>query len=300
VRRLTGALLVAVGLASSGLTSRQAPAASQQTFRSRVNTVAVHATVKGSDGRFVPDLERDAFEILDDGRPTDIVLFSNDPQPIRVAIMLDMSQGSSWGRFDLRAAILAFVDGLQPTDRVSLGSFGLEIAVGANLTNETAEIARVFDEELWKGGGTPLWEAIRAAVGALAAEPGRRVVLVQTDGRDSGGLPGFHGGRSGAERQALTNDAMVYAVLFENNRDHEIDGDLVSLTEAVGGGHLVVRIGSDERAAMASLAEELRHQYLIGFVPAALDGKVHRVEVRMKDRRLKATARKNYLARTTS
>jgi VWFA-related protein len=273
--------------------------AAPQTFRSGVNTVAVYATVRDDAGRFVPDLPREAFEILDDGRPTEVALFSNDPQPLSVAIMLQMSQSASWGTIDLGGAVLAFVDALQPADRVSLGSFGLEIVVGANLTSDRAEIARVLDEEMWKGGGSPLWEALRAAMSSLATEPGRRVVLVNTYGLDSGGLPGFDGGRSGAERQALAEECMVYAVLFENNRDHDIHGDLVSLTEAVGGGHLVVRRGTDPNAAMARLAEELRHQYLLAFVPAALDGKVHRLEVRMKDRRLKATARKNYLARTS-
>jgi VWFA-related protein len=272
--------------------------AARQTFRSGIDTVAVYATVSDSNGRFVPDLPRDAFDVLDDGRPAKVVLFSNDPQPLSVAIMLHMSQGASWGAADLRRAILAFADALRPDDRVSLGSFGLEIAVGANLTNDRAEIARVLDEEMWKGGGSPLWQAIRAAMRSLAKEPGRRVVLVNSRGLDSGGLPGFEGGRSGAERQALAEECMVYAVLFENNRDHEISDDLVSLTEAVGGGHMVVPQGSDAPAAMAGLAEELRHQYLLGFVPSTLDGEVHRLEVRMKDKRFKAAARRNYLART--
>jgi VWFA-related protein len=276
------------------------PAEVPQVFRADVNAVAVHVTVRDADGRFVPGLTRDAFEILDDGRPTEVVQFSSDPQPLSVAVMLDMSQGSSWGQIDLRSAVLAFADSLKPVDRMSLGSFGLEIAVGANLTNDRGEIARVLDEEMWKGGGTPLWQAIRAATGSLGDESGRRVVLVVTDGRDSGGLPGFEGGRSGAERQALADETMVYAVLFENNRDHEIDGGLLNLTEIVGGGHLVVPQRSDATSVMARLPEELRHQYLLGFVPAALDGQVHRLEVRMNDRRLKATARKNYLSRSAS
>jgi Ca-activated chloride channel homolog len=301
-RATTG--LVSVGLAAGltcvGLAQFRSPTQKPQTFRSGVNTVAVYATVKDAAGRFVPDLDREAFEILDDGRPTEIVLFSNDPQPLSVAIMLHMSQGASWGEVDLRRAIVSFVDSLQPADRVSLGSFGLEIAVGANLTNDRGEIARVFAEEMWKGGGSPLWAAIRAASGSLAKEPGRRVVLINTAGRDSGGLPGFAGGRSGAERQALTDECMVYAVLFENNRDHEIESDLVALTEAVGGGHLVVPRGSDAATTMAKLAEELRHQYLLGFVPGTLDGKVHRLEVRLKNGRLRAAARRSYLARTAS
>ena len=181
---------------------------------------------------------------------------------------------------------------------MSLGSFGLEIAVGATLTRDRSEIARVLEEEMWKGGGTPLWEAIRAAMTSVSSETGRRVVLVVTDGRDSGGLPGFEGGRSDAERQLIEQDGMVYAVLFENNRDHEQSGGMTSLAEATGGGHVMVPQGADPAPAMARIAEELRHQYLIGFTPRALDGQIHQLEVRVTGPGLKATARKSYRARS--
>ena len=67
-------------------------------FRSSVSTVAVYATVAESDGRLITDLERSDFTLLDNGAEVPIALFSNDPQPITVALMLDMS-GSMVRRF---------------------------------------------------------------------------------------------------------------------------------------------------------------------------------------------------------
>jgi VWFA-related protein len=286
--------LVVTGLASELRTQEQA------TFRSSVQTVVVHATVRNQDGQLVPDLTAEAFEVFEDGQRREVLQFSRDPQPLGVAMMLDMSQGASWGTAELRTAVLSFVEALRPVDRMRLGSFGLQIAVGANLTRDRAEIARVLDEEMWKGGGTPLWQAIRAATASVSTESGRRAVVVVTDGNDTGGLPGFAGGRSGAEQQAVEQECVVYAVLFENNRDHELAGGLVDLTEKSGGGAVVVPSGADVAPAMARIADELRHQYLLGFAPAALDGRTHRLEVRLTSPGLQATSRRTYVARPSS
>ena len=57
-------------------------AAQTPTFRTGVRTVPVYVTVQDDDGRLVPDLTQDAFRVLEDGRPVDIVAFSRDPQPL--------------------------------------------------------------------------------------------------------------------------------------------------------------------------------------------------------------------------
>jgi hypothetical protein len=97
-------------------------------FRSAAESVAIYVTMRDAAGHLVPDLEQDALEILEDGRPVPVTAFSRDPQPLNVAMMLDMSQGSSWRAANLRGAVLSFVDALRPVDRMSLGSVGLEIA----------------------------------------------------------------------------------------------------------------------------------------------------------------------------
>ena len=282
--------------------SLAAPAFAQQAaFRSGVETVGVYATVRDERGRLVPDLDANAFQLVEDGRPVDIAVFSRDPQPLSVAIMLDTSASmSGWGTSqDVPTSVRAFLDALHPADRASIGTFGLEIAVGANLTSDRAELTRVLDEEVWKGGGTPLWEAIRAAMRPLSREPGRRVVLVFTDGHDSGGLPGFDGGRSEAQGQALEDACMIYAVGFAAPFRETLPDGLVELAEATGGGQFVVPRGGELRATFQRVAEELRHQYLLGFVPVARDGKVHRLDIRMTRPGLRASARRSFLAPDT-
>src|SRR5438270_11834352 len=86
--------IAAIALAGAELVAQE------PTFRGAVRTVAVYATVTGADGRLVPDLPRDAFSILDNGRRQDLTLFANDVQPITVVILLD-SRGSMKSNFTL-------------------------------------------------------------------------------------------------------------------------------------------------------------------------------------------------------
>ena len=77
---------------------------SQPTFKSGARTVAVYATVSDKGGRLLPDLGRDVFEIKDNGKPQPITVFSNDPQPISVVVMLDRSGSmrGNWGSSSVR------------------------------------------------------------------------------------------------------------------------------------------------------------------------------------------------------
>jgi VWFA-related protein len=291
-RRHTLPLALAVALGAS-------IAAQTPTFRTGVRSVPVYVTVQDAGGRLVPDLTKDAFRVLEDGHPVDIALFSRDPQPLSVAIMIDTSQsvaGINARNPRLRDAILAFASALTPGDRASIGTFGMEIAVGANLTSDRRELARVLDEEVWMGGGTPLWQALVAAIASLADAPGRRVVLVITDGVDTGGLPGFRGGQSAVEIDASRTDCMIYAIKQGTRVRHDISADMEHVAENSGGGYVVLPSTGDPADAMARVADELRHQYLLGFVPLADDGRMHRLDVQMTRSGLTPRARRTYVA----
>src|SRR5436305_480828 len=159
--------------------------AQQPVFRGGARTVPVYATVHDQDGRLVSNLSKGDFVILDEGNPVPITTFSNDILPITVAVMLDMSVSMTGEHVRVREAALQFVDRLLPPDRVRIGTFGDEIALSPWLTGDKARLARVLREEVWPGGGTPLWSAMQAAMLSLATETGRRVVLTLSDGVDT-------------------------------------------------------------------------------------------------------------------
>jgi len=309
------------------------PATQQPTFRAGVRTVALYATVSDKEGRLVPDLPQDAFRILDDGRPAAITVFSNDVQPITVAIMLDMSNSMTGRVIRVRDSAERFIEAIAPGDRARLGTFGWEVAISPWLTDDKTVLRRVLHEELWPGGGTPLWRALLAAMTSLDAETGRRVVLVLTDGNDSDvtRLGTSRPTSKDVKRRAVRDAFTIYAIGMERAAGSDPTGgasrttsggiasgvvlgqfpknqpsggvysgglsdEIVEVVEETGGGHFELAREADLGDTFARVAEELRHQYLIGFSPAALDGKTHKLELRVTRPGCTARARKSYVA----
>ena len=95
------------------------------------------------------------------------------------------------------------------------------------------------------------------------------------------------------ERLALEREFMVYAIGMEGPG---LSGGLVRLADATGGGHFELKRNEDLAAAFTEVANELHHQYALGFTPVALDGRTHLLEVHLAPRGLTARARKSYLA----
>ena len=275
---------VAAALVVAGLQDRP-------TFRAASRTVDVYATVQGKDGRLVPDLAQADFRVFEDGRERPIAVFDNSPQPITVAVMIDMSNSMASQLPQIREAAEAFVAALWPADRVRIGSFGLETAISPLLTSDKAVLRRVLDEELWPGGPTPLWYAADIAMTSLEQESGRRVVLLFTDGDDSGLF--VPGNRGTTRRHAVFGGFMIYAVGLPRR---SLSDDIKALAEDTGGGHFVVRGDDDLSTTFARVVEELHHQYLLGFTTDSRDGKSHAIEVKTARSGAHVRARKSYVA----
>jgi Ca-activated chloride channel family protein len=272
-------LLIAAGL---GL------AAQDRQFRASVHMVAVYPLVSGADGRLVTDLKQHDFVVLDNGQPAEISIFSSDTQPITAALLLDMSSSMDSHVARVRTAALGFVQAIGSDDRVRVGSFGSEIALSPLLTGDKATLSRILREELWPGGSTPLWNALDAGMRSLAREPGRRTIVVVTDGVDTSTAT-----TAPAIDRAIAGLFMVYAIGLEGRG---LSPKMVGLIDQTGGGHFNLRRADDVGSAFARLVEELRQQYLVGFTPAVLDGKTHQLEVRVTRPGLRVQAPRQFVA----
>lgn len=311
--RTFGGVVVALLLAgTAGVAGPQQPV-----FEGAGDTVRAFVTVTDGDGRLVTSLTREDFEVLDRGRPQPITLFDSTPQPIQLVVMLDVS-GSMVGNLDLlRTAAEHLIASLAPGDRVRVGTFGREIAISPTFTSDPEALRAALPEAIAPDSPTPLWLAIDEALDAFeSASDARRVVLVLSDGRDSGSV-GF-GRRSSSQIQVIDEarerDAMIYAIGMRSRGPRGAGGGigpgglrsmlaadlpdpgLARVAEESGGGYLELRGDDDLGAAFAEVADELHRQYLIGFVPPERDGKVHRIEVRVGQRGLKPRTRRDYVA----
>jgi VWFA-related protein len=263
-------------------------AAQQATFRTSVHTVAVYPLVVGADGHIVTNLDQGDFTIIDNGAPAQISVFSTATQPVTAALMLDMSASMEDRLVRVRDAALGFVDAISPADRLRIGSFGSEIALSPMLTGDKTILARVLREELWPGGSTPLWNALDAGMRSLAGETGRRTIVVVTDGVDTSSAS-----QAAVATRAVGGLFMIYAIGLEGKG---LSPTLIDLIGQTGGGHFDLRRDDNLASAFARLAEELRHQYLVGFTPAMLDGKPHTLEVRVNRPGMRVQAPRQFVA----
>ncbi len=290
--------IVSAGLLLAGTAVLAASGQDQPIFKSAVRTVPIYATVVDSGGRLVPDLERGDFSILDNGKPADLSLFSNESQPFSAVVMLDTSASMTANLKLLNRAAEQFLLRLLPVDRAQVGAFNDKIQLSGTFTNNRDELIGALND-LYFGNPTRLNDGIAAGLDALKGLDGRRVVLVFTDGEDTSSRTGF---KTVLER-ARDEEVMVYSIGLESeyfNGQRVVKSrpsrDLRKISDETGGGYFELLKTADLAPTFTRVAQELRSQYLIGFAPAALDGKVHKLEVKVNRPGMTVRARKSYLA----
>ncbi len=315
---LSIALLIFVPAALAA-PSAEAP---QATFHAASRSVAVYVTVSDPTGSLVPDLTPDDFEIYDNGRKQTITVFDSGVQPITVVMMLDRS-GSMTPNFRLvRNAAEQFVGLLQPGDKARIGSFANRIQLDPRqFTSSQRDLIEILRTELQEPGPTPLWNAVNVGITSLLHQDGRRVVLVFTDGIDhpiGGNNISFHDVAKNAEEE----DVMVFAIglagreisgmrrggggglgalgLPAHDDEPVIDKGLPKIAAMTGGGYYELRSPGNLGLTFKRIADELHKQYALAFTPEKLDGKTHKIEVRLKRPSLVARARKTYVAKKDS
>lgn len=273
--------------------------AQQATFRSATRTVPIFATVTDAAGRLIPDLEREDFEIYDNGRKQDLTQFDRTVQPITVVVMLDTS-GSMTMHLDLlKQAATQFVIRLLPEDKARVGSFNDRNKIRITpdtFTSDRDELMRALREDLQFGNPTALWDATDRSMEALTDVTGRRVVLVFTDGGDNDSAR--------SQKDVLTraqhDEVMIYAIgLRAQVRGQGVtqpDRGLRKVADETGGGYFELRRTDELNATFTRVAQELHSQYVLGFAPQTLDGKVHTLDVRVTRPGLTSRARKSYIA----
>jgi Ca-activated chloride channel family protein len=248
----------------------------------------------------MPDLVQEDFEVLDNDKPQELLLFRNDPQPITVALLLDTSGSMTASIELLKKAAEQFLLRLLPDDKGVVGAFNDKIEIGSQFTSDRDSlISQVKDLDY--GNGTRLYDAIAEGMNMLNGIEGRRVVLVFTDGDDTSSRIG----RGTVLDRARTDEVMIYAIglqseFFDGVRTvrSKPDGGLRRLAEETGGGYFELKKTSDLGPTFSRVAQELHSQYALGFEAQQLDGKVHKLTVRMKQPGMTARARRSYVAAT--
>lgn len=286
----------AVPLVSFG----QPPARADDFFRAGVEIVQMAATVVDADGRLVGDLERDDFEIFEDGRRQSLTHFTRERVPLSVGVVLDVSQSMFGQRIDdARLALDQFLtDRLDVGDEVFISVFNHEPSIAVPWTVGPRELRNRLDHvRPW--GGTSIYDAMMNALPLFEARrhPRAAVVLI-SDGSDTGSLADVRDVR----RELRRNAAFVYAIAIDAPDTRAINDRvnpfaLREITTDSGGYTEVVRDSPELGPATARIAEELNHQYMLGYRPERpADGAYRSIRVRIAGRDHTVRTRRGYVA----
>jgi VWFA-related protein len=293
------------------------------TIKVDVNVVNILASVRDKKGALMPHLEKQDFNILEDGKPQTIKYFTRETDlPLTIGMLVDTS-GSQVNLIGIErnAASQFFSQVLGKKDEAFLLMFGEESELLQDYTNSI----RLLNEGLNQlrlsapvGGlgpgpvptvgqqrGTVLYDAVYlASAEKLKQEVGRKVIVVITDGVDEGSkLP-----IEEAIEAAQKSDAVIYSILYEDRGFYSGFGRLGfggggeaalhKMSDATGGHVFRVDNRHPLDEVFKELQDEMRTQYAIGYTPTneLRDGSYRKLDVKMVNKDLKAQARKGYYA----
>jgi len=287
--------------------------------RARVTLVEVYCTVRDGQGRYVTNLGKDDFTVLESGVPQEIAVFSADRKPVHLVLLFDASNSMARdGKLEIaQEAAIGFVDALEPGDTAALVTFN-DVP---SLLKEPTSDKKALEEAILSieaKGGTALYDAIMAAVDQVKGNEGRKAIILLSDGRDESvdGLgPGSITTFEESLEAILRSETAVYAIGTGENIQEERDyyhrrtvGEILgSLADRSGGRAWFVRKASKLKGAYRNVEDELRHQYTLAYYPPAEAPRTKRkdptgrdwrpIDVEVSRPRLRVTARSGYYAR---
>jgi Ca-activated chloride channel family protein len=266
------------------------------------NLVAVPATVVDARGIAITNLKLEDFELRVDGQPNTISEISRADTPVRMAMLFDNSGSLSESRdFEKRAAVRFFRNVLRPVDQAAVFSVSTEVVLVEPLTNDTRRLEFTIDGFGKPEGATSLFDGIIQAGAYLHPYPGRRVIVIVSDGVDTTSRADF----DTTLQRALADDCQIYVVqtgLYENANLRALAAErrMQEFSAQTGGAVYIPKSAEDLDDAFAQIAADLAQQYILSYYPTQdkRDGKYHLIAVRVKSKpNARVRARKGFLVK---
>jgi VWFA-related protein len=303
-------------------------------IRTDTSLVTVPVTVLDRSGRYVPQLRRENFRIMENGVEQKIAYFATTDSPFTVILLIDTSGSTHFRLDDIQDSAINFVSKLKDNDSVMVMSFDDRIQVLCKATTDRNQITKAI-KRTRTGGGTRLYDAVEDILKKqLNTINGRKAVVLFTDGVDTTSRRGSY---DTTIRLAEESDAPIYSVDYDTSGAGTLAGSgippggggrgtifglplprpglpgsgpgsspgdykravryLHALSDATGG-----RFYSGDSLfgigqAFTWIAEELGRQYSLGYYPstAATDGERRQIKVRTTDSGLVVKSRDSYI-----
>jgi Ca-activated chloride channel homolog len=304
------------------ITEVTAPDDGGETLRIETNLITIPVSVFDRNGLYIPNIRQNEFKIYEDGVEQEIAYFGTTDKPFTVALVIDVSPSTAYRIEEIQRAAIAFVDQLKPQDNVIVIEFDSSVKVLAKSTNDRQKIYKAIRKADF-GNGTSLYNAVDEAVRKqLAPIPGRKAVVLFTDGVDTTSRKNSY---DSTLKYVEESDSLIFPIYYNtyfDNRPRNMGGRFPDIF----GGTIMSGVSAEEYAlgrsyleelaaatggrvfrpestpggltrAFEGIAEELRRQYNIGYVPREEGKKGQRksIKVRVERPNLIIRARDSYV-----
>lgn len=335
IKRRSNPLFTSPGKVQSSSVTVEPPTRAGETAEEVVKVetdlITIPVSVFDRNGLYVRDLKQDNFKIFEDGKEQQIAYFGTADKPFTVVLLIDTSPSTEYRIDEIRTAAKAFVNQLQPQDRVMVIEFDGNVHVLAETTGDRKKIYKGIDKADF-GWGTALYDGVDFSLRKrLSKIQGRKAIVLFTDGVDT---QSTKAGYDSTLNLAEESDALIFPIYYNTFSDNfrargTVDPDLIEdegdtglpipgTTEkeyilgkkyveelALYTGGRVFRPEATPgglTAAFEGIAEELRRQYNIGYVPSeqGKPGQRKQIRVRVNQPNLVIRSRDSYIVGSTA
>jgi Ca-activated chloride channel homolog len=245
-----------------------------------VEIVQVTVSVNDGKGKYVRGLPRSAFRVFEDGQPQTISHFVSEDIPLDLVLAVDVSSSMKEAMPKVKEAVKEFLAALTPRDQVSVLGFNDTIFTLTRKSTDPQQRLKAV-ERLAPWGATALYDVIIAGADMLGRAPGRKAMLVFSDGEDQGS----HASLADAERRLEASDMTLYMIgQGRGTKMESLKKVMNRLSAASGGRALMTEKPEELRGAFADLLQELSNQYLLAYTSTNIrrDGTLRRLRVEVE------------------
>src|SRR6266540_3507219 len=266
----------------------QKPEQEEPTIKFGTKLVNLLFSVQDKQNHYINDLKQEDVQILDNGQPQDIFTFKRELDlPLTMAILVDVSGSEEFMLPQLKDSGGRFVESVVRTGKDTVAVIKFEGGATPPINGQSRQ------------GGTSLYDSVIAtSADMLAKEPGRKTIILLTDGEDTTSRMKL----DEAINEALRSEVVIYSIgIGDQGRGGVAEGVLKKLSDSTGGRAVFPKNARDLDKAFAQLEQDLRQQYLLAYEPKneATDGGFRKLEIRVVNKNakdLKIRHRRGYYA----
>jgi len=240
-------------------------------IRVQTDLVNIFASVTDANGRPIPDLTQDAFQLSEEGAPQTIVRFeAQTNRPLDLALMVDASMSTFKDmKFETDAAAHFIRQIVRPTDTLGVFEFSETVTRLSDFSSDVP-VLQAAARRIAPGAGTSIYDAIVLGSNALKRRPEgrRRAIVLVTDAGETTSYSKFDETR----RAAIASGALLYTIVIrpvknESGRNTAGEHALITITDSTGGAMFILDEMNQLDAMFDRIDRELRTQYLLGYYP---------------------------------